>query len=347
MRKASFKTFLAASAICMIAMTSCCGSISGNGETSGTPKYIFLFIGDGMGAGHAAVAESYLSYKEGKLGGEQLCFSEFPVLGTCTTYSADHQITCSSAAGTAISCGAKTNNGYLGVDPQGNELKSIAYELKDNGYKIGIMSSVPVNHATPAAFYGHNTDREDYYSISMEIPESGFDFFGGSGFLQFNGKNGKSRPTPEVLEENGPLLSTLEGYYIPEHGVYGMTVKKELYGEKTNIHIYYDDVRASEEKKALMERCHAWEKELDKMVERKTCRAEETKKYIAELEEDIVTVDGLIAFARSEAGAKVFGADAPNVAKHGEEIKAAGAKYCDCPACAAVEAILSKKAEML
>lgn len=75
--------------------------------------------------------------------------------------------------------------------------------------------------------------------------------------------------------------------------------------------------------------------------------AEETKKYIAELEEDIVTVDGLIAFARSEAGAKVFGADAPNVAKHGEEIKAAGAKYCDCPACAAVEAILSKKAEML
>ena len=43
----------------------------------------------------------------------------------------------------------------------------------------------------------------------------------------------------------------------------------------------------------------------------------------------------------------MFGADAPNVAKHGEEIKAAGAKYCDCPACAAVEAILSKKAEML
>lgn len=75
--------------------------------------------------------------------------------------------------------------------------------------------------------------------------------------------------------------------------------------------------------------------------------AEETRKYLAELEEDIVTVDGLIAFAKSEAGAKVFGADAPGVAKHGEEIKAAGAKYCDCPACAAVEAILSKKAEML
>ena len=74
---------------------------------------------------------------------------------------------------------------------------------------------------------------------------------------------------------------------------------------------------------------------------------EETKKYIAELEEDIVTVDGLIAFAESEAGAGVFGEKAPEVADHGREIKAAGAKYCDCPACAAVEAILSKKEEML
>ena len=74
---------------------------------------------------------------------------------------------------------------------------------------------------------------------------------------------------------------------------------------------------------------------------------EETKKYIAELEEDIVTVDGLIAFAESEAGKGVFGEKAPEVAAHGREIKAAGAKYCDCPACQAVEAILSKKAEML
>ena len=75
---------------------------------------------------------------------------------------------------------------------------------------------------------------------------------------------------------------------------------------------------------------------------------EETKKYIAELEEDIVTVDGLIAFAESPAGAQVFGADhAKEVAAHGKEIKAAGAKYCDCPACAAAEAILEKKDALL
>ena len=76
--------------------------------------------------------------------------------------------------------------------------------------------------------------------------------------------------------------------------------------------------------------------------------AEQTKKLIGQLEMDIMPVDGLIAFADSEAGAQVFGAEtAKNVAAHGREIKAAGAKYCDCPACNAVAAILEKKEELL
>ena len=71
--------------------------------------------------------------------------------------------------------------------------------------------------------------------------------------------------------------------------------------------------------------------------------AEETKKYIYELEEDIMPID-LIGFAESDAGAQVFGANAAkNVAVHAKEIKAAGAKYCDCPACSAAAAILEKK----
>ena len=76
--------------------------------------------------------------------------------------------------------------------------------------------------------------------------------------------------------------------------------------------------------------------------------AKETEKYIAELEADIMPLDNLIAFAESDGGVKVFGAEkTKEVAAHAKELKAAGAKYCDCPACAAVEAILAKKAEML
>lgn len=76
--------------------------------------------------------------------------------------------------------------------------------------------------------------------------------------------------------------------------------------------------------------------------------AEETKKYIAELEEDIMPIDTLINFAQSDGGAQVFGADkAKDVAAHAMEIKSAGAKYCDCPACMIVAEILEKKDSLL
>lgn len=76
--------------------------------------------------------------------------------------------------------------------------------------------------------------------------------------------------------------------------------------------------------------------------------ADASRRLIAELQMDIMPVDGLIAFADSEAGVQVFGAEtAKKVAAHGRELKAAGAKYCDCPACAASEAILAKKDELV
>lgn len=76
--------------------------------------------------------------------------------------------------------------------------------------------------------------------------------------------------------------------------------------------------------------------------------AEATKAYIAELEDDIMPIDALIGFAGSEAGVGVFGAElAKNILAHAKEIKATGAAYCDCPACAACKAILDKKAELL
>ena len=105
-------------------------------------KYIFLFIGDGMGCTHVSAAESYLSYKEGNLGGAMLTMTQFPYFGTATTYSANRYVTDSSAAGTAIASGEKTNNGMLGVDPDGNPVKSFAYDLKEDGYQIGIISTV-------------------------------------------------------------------------------------------------------------------------------------------------------------------------------------------------------------
>ena len=170
-------------------------------------KYVFLFIGDGMGASHVAVTESYLSYKAGKLGGEELLMSQFPHYGMATTHSANKNVTCSSAAGTAIACGVKANNGTLGVDKDSVNVESVATILKRDGYKVGILTTVPINHATPAAFYAHSVKRTDYYEISNDIPASGFDFFAGTGFLQFNGKDNDQESTEEILERNGYTVS--------------------------------------------------------------------------------------------------------------------------------------------
>ena len=69
--------------------------------------------------------------------------------------------------------------------------------------------------------------------------------------------------------------------------------------------------------------------------------AEETKKYIAELEADILSVDDVIAFTGSEQAVQVFGADtAKKFHAHAKDLKAAGEKYCDCPACTVGRAVL-------
>ena len=146
-------------------------------------KYVFLFIGDGMGLAHVFLTEAWLSQKDGKISNTPLGFSQFPVMGVATTYSASNIITCSSAAATALASGYKANNSTVGIYPADSiPLRQISYKLKDLGYKIGIMTSVTIDHATPACFYAHCTKRNNYFEIAMQLPESGFDFFGGGGF---------------------------------------------------------------------------------------------------------------------------------------------------------------------
>lgn len=171
-------------------------------------KYVFLFIGDGMGFGTVNLAEAYKAQSEGKIGMDPLNFTNFPVMGEATTYSANHLITCSSAAGTAMATGFKTNNGMLGVAPDSTNLTSIAYKIHDAGYSVGITSTVQVNHATPASFYGHNVKRSAYYEIGKEIPSTNFEFFAGGGLLHPTGKaNENLKSLYEIIAEGGYTIA--------------------------------------------------------------------------------------------------------------------------------------------
>lgn len=156
-------------------------------------KYVFLFIGDGMSVSQASAAEMYRASLKGeaKPGLEKLTFSTFPAQGMTTTYSSESLITDSAAAGTAMAAGVKTYNAGLGVDADGKPVRTFAEMARDAGMKIGIVSSVSLDHATPAAFYAHQKSRKNYYEIGLELAASKFDYFAGGGFIDPAGKKSK------------------------------------------------------------------------------------------------------------------------------------------------------------
>lgn len=147
-------------------------------------KYVFYFIGDGMGVNQVNGTEMYRAEQEGRIGVKPLLFTTFPVASMATTFSTTNSVTDSSAAGTALATGAKTYNGAIGMDDEKNVLQSVAEKAKKAGKKVGVTTSVSVDHATPAAFYAHQPNRNMYYEIALDLPKAGFDFYAGGGFLK-------------------------------------------------------------------------------------------------------------------------------------------------------------------
>ncbi|MDR0894606.1 MAG: alkaline phosphatase [Prevotellaceae bacterium] len=171
-------------------------------------KYVFYFIGDGMGVNQVNATEMYLAACEGRIGTESLLFTTFPTVGIATTYSASNPITDSAAAGTALSTGVKTYNSAIAMDVNKQELTTVAERAKRSGRRVGITTSVSVDHATPAVFYAHQPQRTMYYEIACSIPKADFDFHAGGGFLKPD-QDAEGRKAPSVY----PLLEKA-GYTI-------------------------------------------------------------------------------------------------------------------------------------
>lgn len=145
-------------------------------------KYIFYLIGDGMGSNQVLAAEMYQAELQGRIGRVPLCMTQFPYSGQVATFSRTNGITDSSGAGTCLATGIKTRNGVLGLSMEGDTLTSVAERLHAEGWGVGIMTTVAIDHATPAAFYANDSWRDNYYEIGRQLTLSGFDFFGGAGF---------------------------------------------------------------------------------------------------------------------------------------------------------------------
>lgn len=167
---------------------------------AGTPKYVFYYIGDGMGMGQVMAAEAYNRTVLGN--DDHLLMMRFPVASTATTFSASRPVTDSAAAGTALSTGHKTRNGMLGMTPDSTEVVSIAKTLFDDGFGVGIVTSVAPDDATPGAFYTHVPKRSMYYEIGKDAASCGYDFIAGSNLRGIKDKKGQPTDLMKYFVEN-------------------------------------------------------------------------------------------------------------------------------------------------
>lgn len=185
------------------------------------PKYIFLFIGDGMSFPQASSLGIYRGTQERKFVGTvkeptidnpplamDPSFTAFPVIGAARTYDASKFVTDSASAATAIATGFKTLDGRIGVDVREQAVPTIAELLKKNkDYKIGIVTSVSLDHATPAGFYAHQKSRSNYYEIAGDLVKSNFDYFGGGGLKKPNGNDDKQVSIFDLAKKNGYTIT--------------------------------------------------------------------------------------------------------------------------------------------
>lgn len=150
------------------------------------PKYIFYFIGDGMGHNALALTEACLADEQGDdIGFGALRFTRFPAVGFATTWCANRRMTDSAAAGTALATGQKTSVGTIGMNAGRTEpIYSVAAAAKEHGMRSGVATSVSIDHATPASFYAHQPKRNLSYEIAMDATAAGLDLYAGSGFLK-------------------------------------------------------------------------------------------------------------------------------------------------------------------
>lgn len=132
-----------------------------------TPKNVIFIIGDGMGPNDITLAEENVNgvYDFG------LVLNQIENHGLAITKSANAEVTDSAASGTALATGVKTNNGYVGKDIDGNDLKNMAEIAREKGKKVGIITDEDLSGATPTAFVVHNISRENSKELANAMVE--------------------------------------------------------------------------------------------------------------------------------------------------------------------------------
>lgn len=148
---------------------------------SNTIKNVILLIGDGTGLAQITAGQYAIVGPDGLLHMQTM-----PVTGFVKTHSSDNLITDSASGATAYSCGLKTYNGAIGVNPDQVPCKTILELAEDKGLSTGLISTSSITHATPASFASHVEQRSMQEEIATDYLDSGVEVFLGGGVQWFS-----------------------------------------------------------------------------------------------------------------------------------------------------------------
>lgn len=223
--------------------------LTGCGRQPEQPKYVFAFLGDGMGINQLATARYWEALEQEQPASDSIwktsSFDSFPVIGMMSTHNMNLTVTDSAASATAIFTGKKTQNGSLNYNPVTEEWYTpFAKTLSDSGYAVGVISTTSLEHASPAALYANAEDRYDYLEIARQGLSCGWlDFWAAGGFykeeealLEEAQKAGFTlvRSLTELEETDGkslPVLAVAKDDFAAPHMAYEIDrARREKYG---------------------------------------------------------------------------------------------------------------------
>ncbi len=159
-------------------------------------RNVIFLIGDGMGLSQVTLARLKAVGLDGKLHLQRM-----PVNGTIRTHSANNLVTDSAAAGTALACGVKTDNGMIGMTPDHKQYRTILEAAQAKGMATGLVVTSAITHATPASFAAHVESRGDETTIAEQLLANRVDvlFGGGKEFFLPQSEPGSDRKDDKDL----------------------------------------------------------------------------------------------------------------------------------------------------
>ena len=178
-------------------------------EGDHTARSEIFFIGDGMGPQIVSIVKLYA---ERSLGRDlnMVRLANTGTTGYMTTHPEDKLVTDSAASGTALATGRGTNNGMVGVTPDGETVANLFERALKLGKAVGVVTTTSVTDATPAAFLAHVPSRRMHFDIASQIVEGDVSVVLGGGWSFFMPPDkGKREDGVDLTEE-----ARLDGFDI-------------------------------------------------------------------------------------------------------------------------------------